>query len=409
MRGKIGLLALAACLLLSGCGWLNGSYISVVPHQEQRQNTQTEAISASNYSELVEALEELIATGTETAAINVAEYPADAVEIGMSMASYRVMKDYPLGAYAVKQIEYELGTSVGQPAAAVTIHYHHGFAEIQRIRTVADAEEAERVVTEALEAFDAGVVLLEETYALRDFTQIVQDYARENPQTVMETPQVTEAVYGRGRSRVVELVFTYQNGRDSLRRMQSEVKPVFDSAALYVSGDGADRQKYAQLYAFLMERFDYKYETSITPAYSLLRHGVGDSRAFATVYAAMCRGAGLECMVITGTHAGEPWTWNIVMDSGHYFHVDLLRCNELGGFREFTDGEMKEYVWDYSAYPACAGASRPAETQPETAAETDAPQETESVRPVQPQPSTEPSELTEPTVPETSEELIEDF
>lgn len=409
MRGKIGLLALAACLLLSGCGWLNGSYISVVPHQEQRQNTQTEAISASNYSELVEALEELIATGTETAAINVAEYPADAVEIGMSMASYRVMKDYPLGAYAVKQIEYELGTSVGQPAAAVTIHYHHGFAEIQRIRTVADAEEAERVVTEALEAFDAGVVLLEETYALRDFTQIVQDYARENPQTVMETPQVTEAVYGRGRSRVVELVFTYQNGRDSLRRMQSEVKPVFDSAALYVSGDGADRQKYAQLYAFLMERFDYKYETSITPAYSLLRHGVGDSRAFATVYAAMCRGAGLECMVITGTHAGEPWTWNIVMDSGHYFHVDLLRCNELGGFREFTDEEMKEYVWDYSAYPACTGASRPAETQPETVAETDAPQETESARPVQPQPSTEPSELTEPTVPETSEELIEDF
>ena len=72
------------------------------------------------------------------------------------------------------------------------------------------------------------------------------------------------------------------------------MKPVFESAVLYVSGDGAEKQKFSQLYAFLMERFDYKVETSITPAYSLLRHGVGDSRAFATVYAAMCRLAGLE-------------------------------------------------------------------------------------------------------------------
>ena len=45
-----------------------------------------------------------------------------------------------------------------------------------------------------------------------------------------------------------------------------------------------------------MERYDYRIETSITPAYSLLRHGVGDSRAFAVVYAAMCQQAGLECL-----------------------------------------------------------------------------------------------------------------
>ena len=50
---------------------------------------------------------------------------------------------------------------------------------------------------------------------------------------------------------------------------------------LYVSGEGEDFQKFSQLDGFLMERFDYKFETSITPAYSLLHHGVGDSRAFA--------------------------------------------------------------------------------------------------------------------------------
>ena len=126
-----------------------------------------------------------------------------------------------------------------------------------------------------------------------DFTQLVRDHAEEHPETVMEPPQVTAAAYGAGSYRVVELTDTNQTSRDALRQMQSQGKPVFDAASLYVSGDGEDRQKLSQLYAFLMERFDYKIETSITPAYSLLRHGVGDSRAFATVYAAMCRLAGL--------------------------------------------------------------------------------------------------------------------
>ena len=123
----------------------------------------------------------------------------------------------------------------------------------------------------------------------------------------------------------------------------------------------------SMLYAFLMERFEYKQETSITPAYSLLRHGTGDSRAFAQVYAAMCRDAGLTCMTVTGTRDGEPWTWNILLDGEEYYHVDLLRCSENGRYREQTDAEMEGYVWDYSEYPACTGSPVTAETTaPET-------------------------------------------
>ena len=60
-------------------------------------------------------------------------------------------------------------------------------------------------------------------------------------------------------------------------------------------------------------------------------------------------------MTVTGTRAGEPWTWNIVLDDGQYYHVDLLHSNEIGKYKEFTDSEMSSYVWDYSAYPACNG------------------------------------------------------
>ena len=372
MKRNFVIMVLAMSLLLSGCGFLDGNYVSVTRHREQRLTSQNDVTSASNYLELMDVLEDMIADGREVAAINVAQYPQDALDDGMEMAIRHARENYPIGAYAVEDVQYELGTSGGDPALSVTIVYQHSRAEILRIRRVKDIQEAEKLISDSLEGYESSIVFLVENYFDRDFTQFVQDYAAAHPETVMETPQVTVGAYGTGQSRVVELIFTYQTSRDSLRRMQSQVKPVFDSAALYVSGDGEQRQKFSQLYAFLMERFDYKIETSITPAYSLLKFGVGDSRAFATVYAAMCRGAGLECLTVTGTRAGEPWVWNIVLDEGRYYHVDLLRCNETGRYQEKTDGEMAGYVWDYAAYPQCTAAvtveTAPAEETGETTA-----------------------------------------
>ena len=340
-------LLLVLCLLLTGCG----PYVSVTPHREQRQSGQSDVASAANYLELLAALKETIASGTEVATITVADYPPETLDRGIWQATQHARSNDPIGSYAVEDVSFELGTRNGVPAVSVTITYLHNRSEIQRIRKATNMDRAESIVSDALKGYASGIVLLVEDYKSRDFAQFVQDYAQLHPQLVMEIPQVSQNVYGTGKDRVVELFFTYQTSRDSLRRMQNQVQPVFNAAALYVSGDGEDRQKFSQLYAFLMERFDYKLETSITPSYSLLRHGVGDSRAFATVYAAMCRSAGLECLVVTGTRDGEPRSWNMVLDDGQYYHVDLLQEQE--GFREYTDGEMAGYVWDYSEYPAC--------------------------------------------------------
>ena len=352
MKRMILSLLLAMCLLLTGCG----TYVSVTPHREQRQQAQSDVAAAADYLELLSAVRATVASGNEVVTITVADYPQDALEWGISRAILYAQSSDPIGAYAVEEIAYELGTRNGVPAVSVSIRYLHNRSEIQRIRKASGMERAESIVSDALESYESGVVLLIEDYKTRDFTQFVQDYAQMHPENVMEIPMVSQMIYGVGRNRVVELIFTYQTSRDSLRRMQGQVKPVFDAASLYVSGDGEDYQKFSQLYAFLMERFEYKLETSITPSYSLLRHGVGDSRAFATVYAAMCRSAGLECLVVTGTCSGEPRSWNMVKDNGVYYHVDLL--HEQGGFREYTDAQMSSYVWDYTEYPACNGRNR---------------------------------------------------
>ena len=353
MRKKCLILLLAWSLLLSGCSWMEGSYVSIETHHAQPQEEHAGFVAAENYLQLMDALEAMIAAGLETGVIYVPDYDNGTVEAGMSIATAYATKNSPVGAYAVEDIHYELGTSNGLRAVAVNMEYRHSLAELQRIRRVADIPEAEQVIASALEECEASVVMMVEAYTETDFVQIVEDYAVSYPAVVMETPYVSEVIYGTGDSRVVELIFTYRNSRDSLRQMREQVMPVFDAAALYVSGDGAHRQKFSQLYAFLMERFDYTLETSLTPAYSLLRYGVGDSRAFATVYAAMCRKAGLNCMIVTGTRSGQPWTWNMVQDNGNYYHVDLLRSEEEGYFQEFSDMDMDGYVWDYSTYPRC--------------------------------------------------------
>lgn len=351
MKQKLFALFLILSMLLSGCAWLDGSYVHVTPHQAGGGGNQGEALSAENYSELLGILKDMVAAGKNDCVIYTGDFDGDAMNRGLKMAGDYIRVTDPIGAYAVEDITFEQGASSGKPAVAVSITYRRTSAEIQRILRLTDTDAAQPLVQKALQNCDSRLVMLIEEYRQTDFDQLVQNLALAYPESVMETPQTVETVYGKGSSRVVELSFTYENSRDNLRQMQTQVRPVFDSAALYVSGDGADSQKFGQLYAFLMERFEYKLETSITPAYSLLRHGVGDSRAFATVYAAMCRMAGLECRIVTGTRQGEPWTWNLVWDNGKPYHVDLLACSAAGAYRERTDEEMQGYVWDYSAYP----------------------------------------------------------
>lgn len=354
MRKTIICIAAALSLLLTGCsGWMDGSHVSVTAHQEQIPSVQTGSVSAANYMQLRAALENMVKNGAETGVIHVPEYNSDLVEKGMQTAADYLCSRYPLGTYAIDTMTYEIGVSGGQPAISVGISYIHGRSEIRQIQKAADMAAVQELMERELDACGEGIVVLVELYEELDIAQMAADYAVNHPELVMETPQVAVGVYPEsGYSRVVELKFTYQTSRDSLRQMQTQVGRVFTSAAYYINSDASDQQKYAQLYAFLMERFDYKAETSITPSYSLLCHGVGDSRAFAMVYAAMCKQAGLECRVISGTREGDPRSWNLIQLDGAYYHVDLLSSSEAGQLQRLTDEQMEGYVWDYSAYPA---------------------------------------------------------
>ena len=353
---KTAALLFALCLLLSGCSSLfDGSYSHEEPHTNQSGQLPHTNIVASNYDGLCKALASLVESGAQSGIISVPNYDQTTIYTDLNQAVNHTLTTNPIAAWAVDDITWELGSNGGQLSAAVSITYLHDRSEIRKVHRVSTMEGAKSVISSILNDHGTGVQLLIPNYSASDFQQLVDNYVDTYPQSVMECPQVVVNIFPEtGANRLVELKFTYQNSRDALRAMQAQVHTVFESAAMYVSSYSKESEKFEQLYAFLMEFLvegDYQLETSITPAYSLLRHGVGDKKAFATVYAAMCREAGLDCRVVTGTRNGIPWVWNLIYVDGAYRHLDLLRCSERDSYKTYTDSQMEGYVWDYSAYP----------------------------------------------------------
>ena len=344
---------LSMLLMLTGCEfWMRGDRVSVEPYQITDDNTEQKTVKVSTYTQMRNALTSMVEAGTRSALLDVSDFTGGSVRLYADTAVRYVQSSLPLGAYAVESIDYEIGTSGGVEAVSIDITYRH---ERSRILQIVQAENMEHVLTvagEALANADSYTVLRVTGYEEMDFAHWVQDWSAKNPDLVMEVPEVKASVFPeQGTERIIELEFTYQNSRDALRQMQQEVEPVFTAAELYVKNASQVREKYAQLYAFLMERSEYKLETSPTPTYSLLSYGVGDCRAFANVYAAMCRKAGLECYVVSGSLDGVPWTWNIVYFRGSYYHLDLVKSMQKGAFSPLSAADMSGYVWDHAAYP----------------------------------------------------------
>lgn len=347
---------LAFSLLMGGCSMgFAGDYFWQQSHPMPDSIESGQNISVSGYNSLYAALEQAVEAGMPQLTISVAAYDREAVEPDTARAVVELRRVNPVAAYAVQDIRWELGSIGGEQVLVLQLTYSCDQAQIRRIRDVESNQQAMDAIASVLGSFESGIVLRIRRYSEADFLQLVADYAAENPHLVMEMPEVSVSIYPEtGTDRVVELRFSYLTSRDILRSMQQQVATVVDAAVDLVSVTQDVRGKYTQMYALLVGLFqDYSLETSLTPAYSLLLYGVGDSKAFATVYAAMCHQAGLECLTVVGTFNSEPRYWNIVQIDGVYYHVDLLRSKEEGQFRDMTDEEMEGYVWYFPAYPTC--------------------------------------------------------
>ena len=348
MRRFIVAVILAGTLMsLAGCSLFSETYVSLQPHHGSNHSDQSGQQIASSYPEILASLETLISQGESSGVIILSDLSEQVGVSYMQAAVKNLILQNPIAAFAVERIDYDMGTNAGRIAVAVNIYYSRSRADIAGIKSVKNMDEAETLIGQSLEQALGSVVFRVDSYSQTDFTALVRAYADLNPAMVMETPQVMTAVYPHtGSDRLVELTFTYQNSREDLLKMQALVRPVFTAAELYVQGASSSRMKFQRLHAFLMERSDYEIRSSATPTYSLLEEGVGDSKAFASVYASMCKQAGLECRVITGVKDGKEWSWNRVVINNRVYYIDLIESKQTGRLQFRTSSEMTGYTWD---------------------------------------------------------------
>ena len=171
---RFGAKLLLVCMLLSGCStWLDGSYYYIQPHEEKQEDPDSDIVAVSNYRTLCQALSAMVHNGTANGVLSVKNYNQLSLARDMQYAIEDVIENDPIGAYAVEEMDFELGTKAGHPAVAVKISYYHDRAEIRKIHHLEDMEQAKQTIGDALDSCDSGVVLYVEEFQDLDCIQWV--------------------------------------------------------------------------------------------------------------------------------------------------------------------------------------------------------------------------------------------
>ena len=216
-RIVVWVLLIGIIMSLTGCSIFSETYVSQQPHLGTNHTGQSGQQIASSYPEILYALSTLISQGETSGVIILSELSEQVALSYMKAAVKNLLQQDPVAAYAVDNIDYDMGTNAGRIAVAVKMNYSRSRADIAAIKAVKDMSEAEDLIGQSLEQAVGSVTFCVDDYQRVDFTALVQSYSDQNPAMVMETPQVMSAVYPHtGQRRLVELTFTYQNSREDL-------------------------------------------------------------------------------------------------------------------------------------------------------------------------------------------------
>lgn len=170
--GKLAVVIVLAAFFLTGCSnWMDGSYVSVIPHVDQDYASASEMIEVSDYNELKSAVENLVSKGIEDGLISLVSYDARNAEDSLIRVVRYIKTSYPIGAFAVDSIDYELGTSGDLPAVAIHIQYNRNLSQLRTLKRAKGMDEAMVVLQNAADNYASSAIVLVEDYSSLDFSQ----------------------------------------------------------------------------------------------------------------------------------------------------------------------------------------------------------------------------------------------
>lgn len=341
------------CSFLSGCGfWMNGDYLSVTPHKLANDQSGKVITEVSSYNQLRNILSINVSSCMEKIVVSTESFNDATVGFYAQTAIDYVMENTPVGAYAVKNINYEIGTNRGASAVVFNVLYRYPVTDILSMKVAGDSDEIMGLAIQTMEEQKESLLVRTDNYSETDFEKRVYDYIMIHGDRIVEMPEYTVSVYPeKGEKRIVKMEFDFNTDPRSIKNKKQLLKDAMGR----IEGTVESQQVmdiYEGFYKYLSENTTYSSKQSDTPVYSLLCEQTGDSRAYAMTFAALCRRADLDCLVITGTYNNVQRYWNLVAFRGQYYHLDILSCQEAGEFVLNTSQEMSGYLWDQDAYPS---------------------------------------------------------
>ena len=358
MKNRITAVGAALCLILTlpGCAsLLERSYSSSAPHVDRPTVAEDPSVlRAENYRELVSAVLYLVSQGAEGGTIQLHDY-AGAVEADLTAACAEVATEDPLGAYCVDYIKHEYIRVVSDYQATLNIRYRRTQEQVRSMVKVTGTGAIRTELQEALSRFSEETVLRVAYFSEDEgsIQALVRQAYYDTPAAALGPPGVEIALYpDSGRERVVEILLTYPESAEELRRKSEILSARVKELARELQG--LEERGVAEAAVPTAQ-----YSPQGNTPYAVLVEGMANPEGMALAYALLCQEGGLSCEVVEGSLNGEPRFFNqVTFSDGSAAYVDLMGDSpSLTEEREMAD---RGYLW-----PGTPGGEGP-EEEPKT-------------------------------------------
>ena len=372
MRKHIFALALIVPLIFSGCDASPREFSSITPHFKQNKEWQNAGdYAVESLADITPILESLIASG-KTEGVIWFNFVNTGIEPMVEYICAEVKQNYPIAAFAVERISFDISQLAGEMRLRIDIGYSRPQRDIYSIKQVYTRGEFVNEIRECLMIYENNAIVMVGNYG--DFENGLTDLFFE---AYYDLPDYSYGIDGpyydvypdSGEARIIEIHIDRLRSVEAAKNMTGMVSVLAKGIIDDLPDASEKNQTVGFILNYLSENVTYDEESARMPGesevddsrtpFGALVGGRAVSHGYAMAFKKLCNTAGIGCTVVSGFYKGTPHAWNIVLlDDGGWYHVD----SSLAGMGEnppsagifFNDARMEgSYEWDRGFYLVC--------------------------------------------------------
>lgn len=367
MKLRLTAMLLVLAALLSGCtAMLERTYVSSTAHVEYTLTEDSSTLRAESYRGLVDAILYFVNEHAGQGTIRLYNYTTN-VEEDMDAACREVMEEDPLGAFAVKGIDYTFSRIVSYYEVTVTLTYSHTAQEVDAIQSVSGVTAIQQRLRQAMADFSSSLVLRASYFT--GSTDLVRSMAAQayfdTPQAAFGLPEIRVVLYpDSGTQRILEITLQWPEEQEVLAtRSESLIALVLH---LFRNNPPAgDSYTPKELTALLRQTAAPVDGGGAADPYSALSGQPANLLAHTLALELLLQQAGFDVTLVNGMVNGSDACW-LILDAGAGYRHLLLTDEEP---TLYTDLELTAlgYLWNADLYPDCVDydAALPSSEEPE--------------------------------------------